>query len=746
MSEEIKIKDGIYKIRPAGRHIITIGRDLIKDKYAAIVELVKNAYDADSPNCKVSLLPFEKEVIVDDKKETVKGIRVIVKDEGHGMSFETVTDKWMVPSTDDKLHRGTSPKGRILQGKKGIGRYSASMIGDDMVLQTIDETGDLTTLYLIWEHFEKAKYLSDVDVLIENFRTNQSSGTEIIIVGDERHLNEWDAKQLKNLKSELKKLIPPKEKKIENNNEDDFKIILELGNFPFSDYSNIEEEIEPYPLFELFDYRISGEVSSDGIAQLTFENNRIKGAPLEHLSNYKITLNQNNNEDKQNYCGKIKIDFRVFDRDPTSIDGLIERGLKDPVSGQYVGRREARIILDTFNGVGVYRNGFRIRPLGDAGFDWLYLDNERIQNPSLRVGCDQVIGFIHVESEGSSGLIEKSARDGLKENAEYFGLREIAKQVLKELENRRFAYRQSVGLGRSNRDINEKIKVLYNFKDLQEKIDKELDTLGIEKSKRASINKLISDKEEKNNKIAEELKQVIALYQGQATVGKIVNVVLHEGRKPLGYFKNQIPLIKEWSEELENEFSQELFDKILNRLSVINEQGKIFINLFGKLDPLSAKKRTVKKDFNVLQVIENVRDVFFTELNSQNVSFEIDCDLNLTAYGWKEDFYIVFTNLVDNSIYWLQSITDRPKKISFKVYEDEEENLLIVEYRDNGPGIEKHLIESEVIFEPEFSNKTGGGTGLGLAIAGEAIDRNEGELKAIYSESGAFFKVEIKLK
>jgi len=751
MSEEIKIKDGLYKIRPAGRHIITIGRDLIKDKYAAIVELVKNAYDADSPNCKVSLLPFEKKIIIDDKEEVVKGIRVIVKDEGHGMSFETVTDKWMVPSTDDKLHRGASPKGRILQGKKGIGRYSASMIGDDMVLQTIDETGDLTTLYLIWEQFEKAKYLSDVDVLIENFKTNQSSGTEIIIVGDENHLNEWTTKQIQNLKFELKKLIPPKEKDegLSDENIDDFEIKLEIGDFPFGEgYSNYTEKIEPYPLFDFFDYRISGSVDSKGMASLKFENKRIKNALVETLNNFNIQLNIDSDEEIGNglYCGNLRFDFRVFDRDASSIDGLIERGLKDPATGQYVGRREARIILDKFNGIGVYRNGFRIRPLGDAGFDWLLLDKQRVQNPSLKVGSDQVIGFIHIESEDKSGLIEKSARDGLKENGQYSGLIQIAKNVLKELENRRFAYRQSVGLGRKNRDINEKIKVLYNFKDLQEKIDNELDTLGIEKSKRAPINRLISDKEEKNNKIADELKQVIALYQGQATVGKIVNVVLHEGRKPLGYFKNQIPLIKEWSEELGNEFSQELFDKILNRLSVINEQGKIFINLFGKLDPLSAKKRTVKKDFNVLQVIENVRDVFLSELNSQKVSFEIDCDLNLTAYGWKEDFYIVFTNLVDNSLYWFQNVTDRTRKISFKVYEDQDEDLLIIEYRDNGPGIEKHLIESEVIFEPEFSNKTSGGTGLGLAIAGEAIDRNEGELKALYSESGAFFKVEVKLQ
>jgi signal transduction histidine kinase len=738
MSENIKIKDGFYKIRPAGRHIITIGRDLIKDKYAAIVELVKNAYDADSPNCKISLLPFEKGII--------KGIKVIVKDEGHGMNFETVTDKWMVPSTDDKLKREISPNGRIMQGKKGIGRYSASIIGDDLVLQTIDETGDLTTLYLIWEHFQNAQYLSDVDVLIENFETKQKSGTEIIIVGDENHLNDWNIKQIQTLKFELKKLIPPIDKKEHNieSDTDNFKISLELGDFPYEGYSNLTEDIEPYPLFDLFDYRISGIVSKDGIAKLKFENKRIKNSPIEIIKDFKVLLNQDKTKNAEAYCGEVNIDFSVFDRDSSSIDGLIARGLKDPITGEYVGRREARIILDTFNGIGVYRNGFRLRPLGDAGYDWLSLDNERVQNPSLKIGCDQVIGFIHIESEEKSRLEEKAARDGIKETAEYFGLKEIVKQVLKELENRRFIYRQSVGLGRSSRDLNEKINGLYNFKDLKEKINKELDNLGIEDKKKEKINKLISEKEEKNNKIADDLKQAIALYQGQATVGKIINIVLHEGRKPLGYFKNQIPLINEWKDELVSNYDQNTLNKILNRLSVIDEQSNIFIKLFGKLDPLSSKKRDKKKDFVLRKIIENVNDVFLSELSNQSIEYIIDCDEKLTCFGWQEDFYIVFTNLVDNSIYWLQSIDDRTKQISIKAYE--EDDLLIIEYKDNGPGIEKHLIESEVIFEPEFSNKTGGGSGLGLAIAGEAIGRNDGELKAIYSESGAFFKIEVPIQ
>ena len=745
---EIKIKDGYYKIRPAGRHILAIGRDLIKDKYAAIVELVKNSYDADSQKCTVSLLPYEKTILIDNKEVVEKGITVIVKDEGHGMTFDTVTDKWMVPSTDDKLTRknkGKSPNGRLMQGKKGIGRYSASIIGDDMVLQTIDDNGELTTLYLIWDDFEKAKYLEDVDVLIENFETSKQSGTEIIIVGNENHLNDWDEKQLKNLKSELKKLIPPIDRTIHTIDDDteNFQIILELGDFPFDNYSNKKETIEPYPLFDLFDYRISGSVTKDGIANLTFENKRTKDKS-EILNSFSLELNNNPDENFQSFCGEVKFDFRVFDRDPSSIDALIERGLKDPITGESVGKREARIILDTYNGIGVYRQGFRIRPLGDAGFDWLSLDNQRVQNPSLKIGSDQIIGFIHIEQEEKSGLLEKSARDGLKETSEYFGLMEVSKQVLKELENRRFAYRQKVGLGRSKRNVNDKIESLFNFRDLQEKIDKELDFLGIEKKKRKNIEKLISVKEERNNKIADELKQIIALYQGQATVGKIVNVILHEGRKPLGYFKNQIPLISEWNEELEQEYSKDLLEKIIDRLSVISEQGNIFTKLFAKLDPLSARKRSNKKDFYISEIIENVINVFVSELDSQNITINIDCDINQMIYGWNEDYYMILTNLVDNSIYWLQNSKNTTKEISIKVYEDEE--LITIEYRDNGPGIDKEFIESEIIFEPEFSNKTGGGYGLGLAIAGEAIDRNGGELKAIHSNEGAFFKIESKIQ
>lgn len=740
---------GFHRIRPAGRHIITIGRDLIKDKYAAIVELVKNAYDADSDYCKISLLPFSKIELVNNEKISRQGIKIIIKDEGHGMDLDTVINKWMVPSTNDKLLRKKSPAGRLMQGRKGVGRYAASMLGDDLVLVTVDNNRILTTVYLVWKDFENAEYLEDVKILIENKITDKDVGTEIIILGDEKHLNDWNSRQIQNLRFELKKLIPPINSNEEINEKQAFKIILETGFFPqdgqmvLDQLENIVEEIEPYPLFELFDYRISGTVSAEGIARLVFHNNRLKDEP-ELIKEFKILLNQNQlRKNEEAYCGPLQIDFRVFDRDPASIDGLIGRGLKDPISGQYVGRREARIILDNFNGIGVYRNKFRLRPLGDAGYDWLELDKERVQNPSVKIGSDQIIGFIHIESEEESGLEEKSARDGLKETFNYFGLQEICKQVLLQLEHRRFIYRKNIGLGRSNRNLDDKINTLYNFSDLRKRINAELEKAGVSKDSRDKIGILITEKEDSSNKVAADLKLAIAQYQGQATVGKIVNVILHEGRKPLGYFKNQIPLISEWRDELNEKFDDVTLGKIINRLSVLDEQSNIFIKLFAKLDPLSSKKREPKRIFKFLPILENVGGVFLQELRQNSIEYIVNCDPEFSYFGWKEDFYIVFTNLIDNSIYWLKNSSKNTKEINIRIYE--EGKSIIMDYRDNGPGIDLHLIESQVIFEPEFSGKTGeGGTGLGLAISGEALARNGGGIMAIHSESGAFFKIELK--
>ena len=132
---------GVHKIRPAGRHILTIGRDLIQNAHAAVLELVKNAYDADSPDVDIRFR------ISRDRKSHY----ISIIDHGHGMTRDDVINKWLVPSTSDKLIRRDSPSGRVMQGRKGVGRYAASVLGRDLLLETVTSEGERTEVYVEWE-------------------------------------------------------------------------------------------------------------------------------------------------------------------------------------------------------------------------------------------------------------------------------------------------------------------------------------------------------------------------------------------------------------------------------------------------------------------------------------------------------------------------------------------------------------------------------------------------------------------
>lgn len=452
------ISSGTYKIRPAGRHILTIGRDLIQDCYAAVVELVKNAYDADSPDVNIAFRA----------KPDRSGYTIVIADHGHGMTRDTVIHKWMVPSTRDKLERRQSPAGRVMQGRKGVGRYAASILGTDLLLETATPQGEKTTLLVEWSIFETAQYLDDVDILIETEKVSEHSGTQLTITGDSELLKEWNQKQFDKLRFELKKLVSPVSAVIgDERNDDEFRISLEIVGFP--DVQNITETIEPYPIFDLFDYRITGRLGATGKGTLT----------------YSLQKARNTTEEKIRFdfggptgCGELVFDIRVYDREKEAIDSLIGRGLKDE-SGNYVGKLQARQLLNEYNGIGVYRNGFRIRPMGDADFDWLKLNEQRVQNPSLRIGSNQAIGYVQIQSDERSGLVEKSARDGLRENTAFTGLKAITKAVIAKLEERRFDYRKQAGLSRPVLKVEKEFERMFSFDALKKDIRAKLTGGGL---------------------------------------------------------------------------------------------------------------------------------------------------------------------------------------------------------------------------------------------------------------------------
>jgi signal transduction histidine kinase len=712
------IESGSYKIRPAGRHLLTIGRDLIQDPYAAVIELVKNAYDADSPDVEISFIA-----------DNLGKYKIIISDHGHGMSLDVVVNKWMVPSTSDKLVRRKSPLGRTLQGRKGIGRFAASILGNDILLETVTKSGDKTTAYIEWTRFEEAEFLNDVEILVETVKKNQPSGTILTIAGNNKLREEWNKDQFDNLIFELKKLKSPTFSEFKNTKQaDSFKIVLTVKGFDYFGYES--ETIVPYPIFDLYDYRIAGQISTDGNGNLLYSLQKIKNASDERIP-FSIG--------KPTDCGVIEFDIRVYDREKESIESLIERGLKDE-KGNYVGKLQAKQILNENNGLGVYRNGFRIRPLGDPDFDWLKLNNDRVQNPSMRIGCNQVIGYVLIQSEEQSGLIEKSARDGLRENHSYEQLKKITKSVIAELEARRFNFRDKAGLSRSALKVEKELENLFSFDGLKENVRKLLITHGLKKSIADDIINIINNEATEKSSVAEEIRQAVAIYQGQATLGKIINVILHEGRKPLNYFRNQIPRIRKMTENsapLNNH--KELHD-INEILTIIGDNTERFSDLFRRLDPLAAGKRSFKKELRIKKEIENCFAIFRESLESNGITVQINESEAITIEGWGQDFAAIFTNLIDNSIYWLIEKNIKDKAITVNIT-GKNKKLSYIDYRDTGPGIDSKLIKSEVIFEPQFSTKPSG-TGLGLTIAGEAATRNSLELKAYESNKGAYFRLQ----
>ena len=703
-----------YRIRPAGRHILTIGRDLIQDSYAAVMELVKNAYDADSSDVNIEFKATPDHNVY----------CIVISDHGHGMSRETVINEWMVPSTRDKLDRRTSPSGRIMQGSKGVGRYAASILGMDLLLETITPEGEKTTVYVDWSNFEAARYLDDVEILIETTEISEPSGTRLTINGDNALLSEWKREQFNKLQFELKKLISP----VSAIFGDEFLINLKVDGF--SDVEDIKENIKPYPIFDLFDYRIAGRINVDGKGILTYSSQKAR-----NITDEKILFDSG----KPTGCGELDVDIRVYDREKEAIEFLIGRGLKDK-SGNYVGKLDARRLLNEYNGIGVYRNGFRIRPLGDSDFDWLKLNERRVQNPSMRVGSNQAIGYVQIQPDEQSRLIEKSARDGLRENTAFDRLKKITQEVFAKLETKRFDYRRKAGLSRPALKMERELERIFSFEEMKRNIRAQLIKDGTDEKTTDQIVRIISRDEEEKNKVADEIRQAVAIYQGQATLGKIINVILHEGRRPLSYFRNQIPNLRYWYDSFQKTQDSGELEKSISIVEGVGHNAENFVKLFSRLDPLAAGKRSIRKPLKLKKTIRETLAVFEEEMKSRNISAEVTGPDDFCFSSWPQDIYAIFTNLIDNSLYWMDEKKVSVRKITVKLLTDDD-SLLHVDYRDTGPGIEPDLIASGVIFEPQFSTKPSG-TGLGLAIAGEAATRNGFELRAFESDQGAWFRLQ----
>jgi signal transduction histidine kinase len=707
--------DGKLRFKPRARIIRTIGDQLISGPEAAVIELVKNSYDADASFAAIKFVP---------PLEEGKG-RIVFVDDGVGMTAADITDKWMEPATPSKTTVRISPlRKRRMMGSKGIGRFAAAKLGQRMALNSVSEREGKRIEVLIpeldWNIFTGDVYLSDVSIDYLTQDTTDVPGTTIEI----SCLNEkWSEAKLQRLYRELRRLISP----IDQDKSEKFGIFLDLSactksncGFDGPDMLGFkrptassegtltpkEYEVQPFPLLDTSDYEVLGTFTSDGTFEGTIEIRRGRQASRP------IKLSVPPMSDEQP-CGKVSVRLSVFDREAAAVRETVRKaGLG------LLPAAEARTILDSIAGIAIYRNGFRIRPYGDPENDWLTLDKRRVQNPTLRIGNNQVAGVISVEDQDVSGLIERSSREGFEENGSFRRLTRLVLELLAQVvEPQRLKFREDAEISRKKTTSFDEIKKLSELEPLGELLN------ALPSNKRSDAQALLTQQSARLTEKIEALEDRQRILEAQSSLGQIIGEVLHEGAPSATFLAKTGQRLRTLYPKLfeEGEPADKARGEFPEKLSLVKDNGEKLQKLFTSLRPLSGARRGPAVDFYGVDLAHTVVELFARH----GIEFAVQVDgQQIRLFGYPEDLNTALVNLVGNSVYWLeQSKTPNPRvDVSFQWRGKE----AIIFVDDNGPGIPREFAEK--IFDVGFTLKVDG-TGLGLNIAKEALARSNATLR-----------------
>ena len=678
-------KKGDFIFRPKARLIKTIGEELISSDNVAVVELVKNSYDANSPIVTITFLgnvKQKKQGRIIQNYLSKEGASIEIYDQGSGMSFETVKSAWMEPATDFK--KKNTNKNRKFTGEKGIGRFASAKLASRLELITKQKEGKELVVTFNWEDFDKDDYLENIHIHWEEREPQEfkkeNSGTLLRL----KNLNsDWDTEKIRVLRTDLSRLLNP---------------IIPIEKFLIE--INIPEEldkegklngiIEGTELLNKPNYYIKGTITKEGYPKdfIYFSKEKGKEEQLFIETNKFIQSSML----KAPIMGEFSFEFRVWNRDRDNL-----RNLGREVDFKY---GEVKKILDEQSGISIYRDGFRVLPYGTPNNDWVRLDIRRVNNPTLRLSNNQIVGYILISTEENPLLKDQSNREGIVEGEAFDDLKEYIKLILNEVEQRRYQERERFQTSDPNTDKNlfEKASLDTIIKTAKEKVPEQEELIKNLEQKNIELEKVITNAQE-----------IISRYRRLSILGQLIDTIIHDGRGYLSKIDGRCYLILE-------ELKEELLNKseIEDNTNKIQKTRKDFSKLFERIEPFGGKRRG---KFTNIVIEELIRDQFLLysrEISNLKIQYSIS-ESNHTMKIDKADFGIIFMNLIQNSIYWLAN-SDKARKIEVEV-SDSSESIDIV-FSDNGPGIKEGTEQS--IFKPYFSTKPDG-VGLGLTIVGELV-------------------------
>lgn len=683
---------------------------------AAVLELVKNAYDA---NALIVTLEF-----VD--KTTLK-----ITDNGDGMDSEDIKKHWM--------HIGKSSKGydfidtnnnvRVQAGAKGVGRFALSRLGKDIQLYSKKAQKDGVVWKTDWNQST-----------LESDSSIESKGTCILI----KNLREkWTPKRIEKLNKYLEKTYHDTAMKIRiiANEYDEFvklhfpkpepgkncraniELKYDKGILSVSVHSDeFSSDATKYcPEIDLNTYNnevnIFNEFEGNEIAEMEGEE---LFSELEKLGGFTANLLFNFNATKQD---KEKFLYKYLKTDESVDSGVI-----------------------------LYRNAFSISSF-EGEKDWLGLGKRTRKSPAAashptgawRVRENQMSGYVLIDKKQNVVLQDLMNRQGLDENAYYKLFVQIILTGIKEFER----HRQKI-----IRKINEKNKreeePIKKISDEIVKNPKRIETLDkIEQNK--LVNELKSYRQN-SKKLEQEKTNVEERYRYDV---RILNALATSGMKATSI-----------AHEINNDRNQmePSYDDIVNALKeykvweIVNSPERRKIACKDVPGLLENNSIAVKKILTFIDaILQNVEIQQFSAecLNIKEI-------INKIVEGWKKDyswlkietciddkvefnisrdiFNTIFDNLILNSV----QQNSETSELKIKIIISRDNSKLKISYYDDGKGLSKKYLDNpKIILEPHETSRANG-HGLGMWIINNTINLQNGEIVSISGEGGFGFVFEME--
>lgn len=378
-----------FKISSALKDLV--GKDLITSDNVAIFELVKNSYDA-----------YASKVVI-----TFAEDKITIADNGKGMTFEEIRDKWLFVGYSEKKDGAEEEEKqqsyrdkikRYYAGAKGIGRFSCDRLGRFMTMTTCSKDSRIGERIIVdWKKFEKDQKIEFANVKVSHevvntpmeFPLKENHGTIIEITDLHDEETPWTRKHILELKRSLEKLINP----ISETNDFAIEIICEREKE--EDQKNIESG-------KGYDRNIVNGILQNSITNII----KLKTTQIDVRVDHDVITTVLSDRGVDIY--RIREENREFNllEDATVSISFLNRAAK------YNFHRIMGIEAKNYGSVFLFRNGFRILPFGETGDDSWGLDFRAQQGYNRYLGSRDLLGRVDIHTERVDELKEVSSRDG----------------------------------------------------------------------------------------------------------------------------------------------------------------------------------------------------------------------------------------------------------------------------------------------------------------------------------------------